>query len=217
MTTARVDEAPASEAERGTAERIAHRAASLFADKGFAGTSIREVAAAAGVTKPTVYYYFGSKDGLIRHIIDGAMRQFIQACSHARQAHRRLDAQLNKLVLDQLEWARSHPASVVLVGRCTHEPPGHPWAADLQRLQLEALEATGRLFRDAIERGEAAPRDPALLTLTLFGSLMSLSAAALRSPEGWDATRNAATASQLVELLLDGARTRPGGGAPEDT
>jgi AcrR family transcriptional regulator len=212
LTTVRIDEAPAPENERSTADRIAVQAADLFADKGFAGTSIREIAAAAGVTKPTVYYYFGSKDGLIRHIINGAMRQFIEAVADARGVCGELQAQLQTLVRGQLDWAVTHPALVVLVGRCTHEARGFPWADDLHRLQAEALEATAGLFRDAIASGQAAPRAPELLTLTLFGSLMSLSAAALRSPENWDATGNDKIASDLVGLLLDGARSRRGDG-----
>ena len=61
---------------RQTADLIVERAAELFAQKGFAGTSIREIAEAAGVTKPTLYYHFGSKEGLVRHIIVAVMGDF---------------------------------------------------------------------------------------------------------------------------------------------
>lgn len=45
-------------------------AASLFAAQGYHATSMDDVAAACGVTKPMVYSYFGSKDGLITTLLE---------------------------------------------------------------------------------------------------------------------------------------------------
>jgi AcrR family transcriptional regulator len=47
-----------------TRSRILHSAVDLFSAKGLDGTSIREVAAGAGVTLATVHHYFGSKESL---------------------------------------------------------------------------------------------------------------------------------------------------------
>ncbi|MBX3247960.1 MAG: TetR/AcrR family transcriptional regulator [Myxococcales bacterium] len=44
--------------------RILREATRLFAERGFSATSMREVAEAAGCTKPALYYHFGSKDAL---------------------------------------------------------------------------------------------------------------------------------------------------------
>jgi AcrR family transcriptional regulator len=42
----------------------------LFADRGFEGTSIEEIAAQAGVSKPVVYEHFGGKEGLYAVVVD---------------------------------------------------------------------------------------------------------------------------------------------------
>jgi AcrR family transcriptional regulator len=42
----------------------------LFAEKGFEGTSVEEIAAAAGVSKPVVYEHFGGKEGLYAVVVD---------------------------------------------------------------------------------------------------------------------------------------------------
>jgi AcrR family transcriptional regulator len=42
----------------------------LFAERGFEGTSIEEVAAQAGVSKPVVYEHFGGKEGLYAVVVD---------------------------------------------------------------------------------------------------------------------------------------------------
>ena len=42
----------------------------LFAERGFDGTSVEEVAASAGVSKPIVYDHFGGKEGLFEAVVD---------------------------------------------------------------------------------------------------------------------------------------------------
>lgn len=52
-----------------TADRIAALALASFTEKGFAATSVREIAQRVGVTIPTIYYHFGSKDGLLASVV----------------------------------------------------------------------------------------------------------------------------------------------------
>ncbi len=51
-------------------DRLLKVALQLFAQKGFESTSIREIASAAEVTKPTIYYYFKNKEGLYLELLD---------------------------------------------------------------------------------------------------------------------------------------------------
>jgi AcrR family transcriptional regulator len=53
----------------GAARDIARVAARLFATHGYEATSVRMIVEAAGVTKPTLYYYFGSKEGLAQALL----------------------------------------------------------------------------------------------------------------------------------------------------
>ena len=51
------------------AAHIARTAARLFAKNGYDATGVQAIAEAAGVTKPTLYYHFGSKEGLARAVV----------------------------------------------------------------------------------------------------------------------------------------------------
>jgi len=69
----------------------------LFSRKGFAATSVREIVRQAGVTKPVLYYHFGSKQGLLRALVDDAfaeyeqrVRQELEKAADAREAIVRL-------------------------------------------------------------------------------------------------------------------------------
>lgn len=52
-----------------TRERILEVAARLFSERGFAGTSIRDIADALGVTKAALYYHFPSKDAILGELV----------------------------------------------------------------------------------------------------------------------------------------------------
>src|SRR5690606_21149965 len=53
-----------------TRERIVNVAAALIAEKGFAGTSIKDISDALGVTKAALYYHFASKEEILRAIVE---------------------------------------------------------------------------------------------------------------------------------------------------
>jgi AcrR family transcriptional regulator len=52
-----------------TKERIQAAARELFAEKGVQRTSLQEIADKLGITKPALYYHFGSREELLRSIV----------------------------------------------------------------------------------------------------------------------------------------------------
>ncbi|MBW1602727.1 TetR/AcrR family transcriptional regulator [Streptomyces sp. JJ66] len=58
----------------------------LFADRGFEGTSVEEIAAKAGVSKPVVYEHFGGKEGLYAVVVDREMRRLLDMVTSALTA-----------------------------------------------------------------------------------------------------------------------------------
>jgi len=55
----------------------------LFAEKGFEGTSVEEIAARAKVSKPVVYEHFGGKEGMYAVIVDRELQKLLAALSGA--------------------------------------------------------------------------------------------------------------------------------------
>jgi len=64
----------------------------LFAERGFDGTSVEEIAATAGVSKPVVYEHFGGKEGLYAVVVDREIRSLLDSITGAltSDAHPRL-------------------------------------------------------------------------------------------------------------------------------
>jgi AcrR family transcriptional regulator len=55
----------------------------LFAEKGFEGTSVEEIAATAQVSKPVVYEHFGGKEGLYAVVVDREIRMLLDSVTAA--------------------------------------------------------------------------------------------------------------------------------------
>ena len=55
----------------------------LFAEKGFEGTTVEEIAARAEVSKPVVYEHFGGKEGLYAVVVDREIRLLLEAVTTA--------------------------------------------------------------------------------------------------------------------------------------
>ncbi len=66
-------------ATRTTHERIWQAALTLFARKGFAGTTTRDIADGSGLTAGSLYHYMGSKDNLLEQVMFGAMTGLLAA------------------------------------------------------------------------------------------------------------------------------------------
>jgi AcrR family transcriptional regulator len=69
-------------------------AAGLFAERGYHGTSMDEIAVRSGVSKPMVYEYFGSKEGIYLACVAEAEKGLIESMERAVSAETAPDRQL---------------------------------------------------------------------------------------------------------------------------
>lgn len=87
-------------------EQLLQVARSLFAEKGFEGTSVEEIAARAQVSKPVVYEHFGGKEGVYAVIVDREVETLLAALTGSlRQGgHPRVTVERTALaLLDYIE------------------------------------------------------------------------------------------------------------------
>src|SRR5512135_2592698 len=63
-------------------ERLLKAALGLFTVKGYAAATVREIVAAAGVSKPALYYYFSNKEGIYLALMHDTYDIFKDLTSH---------------------------------------------------------------------------------------------------------------------------------------
>ncbi|MCW2698995.1 MAG: TetR/AcrR family transcriptional regulator [Blastococcus sp.] len=80
----------------------------LFGQKGYEATSIEEIAARAGVSKPVVYERFGGKDGLYTAVVDREMHRVLHRFTTALAAPGHPRQLLERAALSLLEYIEDH-------------------------------------------------------------------------------------------------------------
>lgn len=86
-------------------EQLIVIARGLFAEKGYEGTSVEEIAARAEVSKPVVYEHFGGKEGLYAVVVDREVRSLLDTVTVSLTAGRahELVEQAALALLDYIE------------------------------------------------------------------------------------------------------------------
>ena len=79
-------------------------ARALFAERGYDGTSVEDVASRAGVSKPVVYEHFGGKEGLYAVVVDREMRRLLASVTDALQSEEHPRTVLERAALALLDY-----------------------------------------------------------------------------------------------------------------
>ncbi|NGO43846.1 TetR/AcrR family transcriptional regulator [Streptomyces ureilyticus] len=125
---------------RSTRERLLDAAERLFAEHGFAATSLRTVTVTAGANVAAVNYHFGSKEGLLRAVVDRAMTS---VNGERLRLLEELRASDRKPTVEQLVRAFVVTGASIVERSGTH---GRDVARLLGRVMVEPDPAIRRLF-----------------------------------------------------------------------
>jgi len=181
--------------------RILRAAARLYALHGYDGTSIREIAAAAGVTKPLVHYHFGTKE----HLFATLLRESIDACRAASQDVRGLRATAHDRLRAMLHWqfacAREAPEIVVFAHEVMSLPGLLPVGFDYKAECKSLCASWAQVVEDGQKTGEFRAVDPQTVIAMAVATANLYAGAVLAGdidtiPEGLEDT--------LYELIVHG-------------
>lgn len=170
----RVGRPPSTVDGRTVPERLLGVALKLFAEKGFEGTSVQDVVAAAGVTKGAMYHYFGSKDDLLYEIYGRVLRmqtdRLEKAAAHEGPVEERLHAAAADVVVTTIE----NLESTTIFFRSLHQ-----LSEEKQKAVRRERRRCHQTFRAMIEEGQASgvfrdDLDADLIVDYFFGSVHHL-------------------------------------------
>jgi TetR/AcrR family transcriptional regulator len=164
------DLAPSEKDER-TRHRLLRAAVGIFDRKGYTAASVREIAEAAGVAKPALYYHFGSKEGLLLAILEAALSELTAAMSRAVDRSGTARERLVALCEDVYGLYENN----VPVARVAHSvflgPPEGAPTFDPMRIERELRGALARIVADGQAAGELRPVDPTDAAFVVLGAL----------------------------------------------
>lgn len=104
-------------------EQLIRISRTLFAEKGFDGTSIEEIAATAQVSKPVVYEHFGGKEGVYAVVVDREMQKLLRMITEALAASHSL-IKLERAALALLMYIEESSEGFRILVRDSHAASG---------------------------------------------------------------------------------------------
>lgn len=151
-----------------TRARIEAEALRLFAAKGVAGTSVRDIAQAVGVAEGALYRHFASKEALSRELFLSRYAELAGEIGAIAAREAGLEARIRRLVAHACALFDSQPElfAYLLVTQHDH------LAAVPDRPAENVVEAIGQLLREGVERGEARIADVALASALALGCVV---------------------------------------------
>ncbi|MFB9375732.1 TetR family transcriptional regulator [Kineococcus gynurae] len=169
----------------------------LFAERGVEGTSVEEIAATAGVSKPVVYEHFGGKEGLYAVVVDREISGLLEAITRAlsgRGSPRTLLERATVALLDYIE--RSTDGFRILV----RDSPVTTTTGSFASLLSDVVTQVEYLLVDAFAARGFPPQTAAMYAQMLVGMVAT-------TGQWWLETREPPkeeVAAHLVNLAWNG-------------
>jgi len=144
-------------------ERIFREAWAMFQQLGYRGASVDELCLRCGITKPTLYYYFGNKETLFIQVL---VRQ-LQGFHLILDAAQPLASRLTQLAQTMLATFKTDIGSMMRDLEHVKDPALHD--SMNRSFRRELFDPLARAMQEAIERGELRPNDADFYAWTFLG------------------------------------------------
>jgi AcrR family transcriptional regulator len=154
-----------------SASRILHTALELFSKKGYDATSVREICEASGITKPTLYHFFGSKDGVYRALVDGALEGFQQEIAARVKGPGTAVERLRRVACAYFEYAAREREMVRFMLSLIYSPSSAAPRTDFPAYYEGLVGLVAGVADEGVASGEFAPGSSGLRMLVLMGAL----------------------------------------------
>ena len=205
--TARVPDevSGANEAEK----RLLSSALNLFSEKGYEGTSIREIIERAGVTRPVLYYYFENKEHLFRRLVESWFAELVEDMDRALAGVEGFRPRLITVVCNIFEHAERSPHVVRLIFHTFFAPRHQAPKLNKDQLWESRFSRILAIMKEGVDSGQFVGRNPETLAMAFCGMMDMHIMTRINRPQSMQLT--ASLGEAIVDLFLEGANAR---GAP---
>ncbi len=158
-------------AELEARDRILDAAARLFAAKGFAGTTVRDISTAAGLNLAMIHYYFGNKEGLYRAIFEEKVSEVRRIFAEAAAAGGTCRERIERIVRAYVHFLCAHPYMARMIQ--LEMLSGGPVLDEVFRpVAARNYSIMRSLVEDGVRAGEFRDVDVDLTPLTMVGMIV---------------------------------------------
>jgi TetR/AcrR family transcriptional regulator len=165
---------PAKPVLSEVARHIARVAARLFAERGYDATSVREIVEAAGVAKPTLYYYFQSKEGLAKALISDPLGGLVERLKQIVETEEDPVRGLEQLLEAHFAFCRDDPDRMRFLYALLFGPKASGMATDTECCKIDLMRWMEAAVRRCADAG-IIPSDRVDACLTMCRGMIVIS------------------------------------------
>ena len=147
--------------ELSTRERLLQVAAELFAERGYSGASLGEIASRLGIRKPSLYNHISSKDELFMELLERSLNAWQEASDSPMEGEGNHRQRLRRHLQMTVDFAVEHPHVTALCRLAVSQVSGEleeRASALLLRHRTEYQQQMEVFFDAAVEAGEVVGR-----------------------------------------------------------
>jgi TetR/AcrR family transcriptional regulator len=182
-------------------EQLMRAALMLFTQRGYSATTVRELVEEAGVTKPVLYYYFGSKEGLFLELMRTHFGRLEAVIDRYRTGKGSVRKRLMAMLADGFDYVRQDRNFIRLMHAVYFGPPGEAPYFDFDAYHQRYHDLLSRLLDEGIERGEFRPGNAGDMAWIILGTVEI----AIEDQIASQASRiDRETLRRLLELVFNG-------------
>ncbi|MBS3787786.1 TetR/AcrR family transcriptional regulator [Candidatus Bipolaricaulota bacterium] len=156
--------------EKTTEQKIEDAAVELFSNKGFHETSMRDLAAEAGVAIGTIYHHYEDKNQIMLKMIRRALEEREKTIQELNESNLPVKWQLEKVLRMHLERVQKNETRGKLVLNQLRQP-NKAFQQEFNRLYDELANYLTNLFQRGIETGEVTSCNPRVAAYALLGAV----------------------------------------------
>src|SRR5262245_48686110 len=182
--------------ELRSSDRILQSALGLFSSKGYDATSVREICEAAGITKPTLYHFYGSKEGVYRALVDGVLEDFRSQLTQQLDQGGPIVERLKRVARSYFEAARGRRELMRFIFGLIHNPPASAPVTDFTRFYDDIVQLVAAAVDEGVTQGVFGPGPTEVRMLLFMGALGEALC-------GWVIAGRPELTSELADAIVD--------------
>jgi TetR/AcrR family transcriptional regulator, cholesterol catabolism regulator len=182
-------------------EQVIRHAAELFMEKGYAASSMRDLAQKMGIEAASLYSHIRSKEEILQHLCFDMAAEFRKSLDEVEKQKLPASEKLRNGIVGHIKvMARDLTASAVFMNE--HRHLSQPYLREFLLLRINYINRFKDIIEEGIASGEFKGIDKKLAVMTLFSSLNWM-------PQWYDPHKNIVPddlGQQLSDMLVNGLK-----------